>query len=191
MSLDDFDPHEVTAAEAFSDNQEFTEINSDTREFVADIILKLNYIESKMSNLITEYVNSDKRYFINHVLLNSLVVNFSSKYKVITYIIEEEKLDVPKDFNKAIKILMSKRNQVAHSDSISEPDIDVEVDVDGDREGPHFSLYNVFDYPTVSFFENGKVNYTSIKKIYDDFIKYFTIAEEQLNNIEKQITDKR
>lgn len=156
------------------------------REIVADIIIKLNLIESKLKDIITKYIASEKTEFVRDILLNNLIVNMSSKVKALQYIIGTEGLEVSKDFKKSLMIIMTKRNMIAHADGLLDPNIDVDIDVDWNPDGSY--IYPIFEVETrIPTFENGKINYSEINKVHEDFNKYFEIANTELNSIKGQL----
>lgn len=158
---------------------------------VAEVLINLNLIESKISDIIARYINSEKDDFIRKVLLSSLIVNFSSKLNVLKYILRSEKIDPPKDFFKAIAIIMTKRNVLAHSDSLLNIEADVvDVDFDWNHDGTY--MYPIYgpEEPCLPVINDGTINYENISKIIDDFSKYFEIAKSGLESIEEQIIPK-
>jgi hypothetical protein len=163
------------------------ELISKHKEIISDIITKFNQIENLIKKTITSYIASDKTEFINDILLNNLILNFSSKYKILQYIITIEKIEVNKKFNNSIKILMSNRNIIAHSDNL------LDYEITPIEENLFFT--NVLKFPryTSPFqkvepknqttINNGKIQSIEIDKIHKDFIKHFEIAIGELKTI--------
>lgn len=162
---------------------------------VADVIINLNLIESKFTDIISRYINSEKMKLVREIVLNSLVVNFSSKAKIIEYILESENIELSenvkckKAFFKAIRNLMRMRNVIAHSDCLLKIEADI-VDVDFDwsyEEGSvMYPVYGPLE-PSLAIINEGKVNYQNISKIVDDFSKYFKIAIDGLKEINSKL----
>ena len=159
---------------------------------VAEVLINLNLLESQISDIIARYINSEKDDFVRKVLLSSLIVNFSSKLNVLKYILRSEKIDPPKDFFKAIAIIMTKRNVLAHSDSLLNIEADVvDVDFDWNHDGTY--MYPIYgpEEPSLPVINDGAINYENISKIIDDFSKYFEIAKKGLESIEESIFPKK
>ena len=155
---------------------------------VAEVLINLNLIETKISDILAKYINSEKDDFIRHVFLSSLIVNFSSKLKVLKYVLKSEKIKQPKDFFKAITIIMTKRNVLAHSDSLLNIEANV-VDVDFDWEHDGTYMYPIYgpSEPNLPIINDGNINYENISKIIEDFSKYFEIAKAGLETISKDL----
>lgn len=71
-------------------------IINEIRLQVADVIIDLNLIESKLADIISKYINSDRKIFVREILLNSQLMNFSTKFKILKFIISQEKINEPK-----------------------------------------------------------------------------------------------
>ena len=155
---------------------------------IADIIINLNVIESKISDIISKYVRSERDEFVREVLLNSLIINFTSKVNVLRYILKAEEIDTPKDLFKAIQILATKRNIIAHSESLLKLEQDV-ADIDYEWDNGEMSLYPIYELgePNIPIINDGNVNYEAISKIASDFSKYFDIASGGLQEIEDKL----
>lgn len=171
------------------------EMEKEIRLQVADVIINLNLIESKFVDIISRYINSEKKKFVCEIVLNSLVVNFSSKAKIVEYILESEKIELSesvkskKTFFRAIRNLMTMRNVIAHSDCLLriEPDI-VDVDFDWSYEAGciPYPIYGPLE-PSLAIINEGQVIYQSISKIVEDFSKYFKIAINGLKEIDSKL----
>ncbi len=169
-----------------------TEIVQSIKVRVAEVLINLNLIEAKISDIITTYINSEREDFIRKVLLSSLIVNFSSKLNVLKYILRSEKVEPPKDFFKAVAIIMTKRNVLAHSDSLLNIEADVvDVDFDWNHDGTY--MYPIYgpEEPNLPIINDGVINFENISKIIDDFTKYFEIAEKALDSIENSLYPKK
>jgi len=169
------------------------ELISKHKEIISDIITKFNQIENLVKKIISSYIASNKTEFINEVLLNNLILNFSSKYKILQYIIAIEKINVDKDFYNSIKVLMTNRNIIAHSDNL------LDYEIIPIKE--NFFTTQVLKFPRYlsalqkvepknqTTINNGKIQSIEIDKIHSDFNKYFEIAVNELNAIQ-EIIDK-
>jgi hypothetical protein len=158
---------------------------------LADVIINLNLCEKGIKNIIANFITSHKGYFVQEILLNNHIINFSSKVKVLYCIIAEEKITVDKDFKKAINIIMTKRNTLAHSDSVLDDRTLGDIDVDWNPDGVMtFPIWVEADPVTLIFNNDGTTNYEEIEKIIDDFDKYYKIVLKDLNNIATIIHDK-
>jgi len=156
---------------------------------VADVIINLNLIESKISDIISKYINSEKQLFVREMLLNSMIINFSAKFKILKHILKSEELNEPKDFSKAIQIIMNKRNIIAHSDSLLNIELDV-IDVDCDWSPDYSSMFPIYGPlgPSLRTIENDEIEYQNISKIVKDFSKYFRIANDGLKEIDSKLS---
>lgn len=143
---------------------------------VAEIVTKFNLIEFQVKEIIAGFVKAKEVDFLRDILLNNMIVNFSSKTKALFYLINDKNLNFTntelKEFKRSLLILMTKRNIVAHSDSVLEPTYeiigwDVDYNKEGNLEFPDIEITE----PTVSTLNDGKIEYSNIEKIYSDFLK--------------------
>lgn len=143
---------------------------------VAEIVTKFNLIEFQVKEIIAGFVKAKEVDFLIDILLNNMIVNFSSKTKALFYLINDKNLNFTntelKEFKRSLLILMIKRNIVAHSDSVLEPTYeiigwDVDYNKEGNLEFPDIEITE----PTVSTLNDGKIEYSNIEKIYSDFLK--------------------
>lgn len=143
---------------------------------VAEIVTKFNLIEFQVKEIIAGFVKAKEVDFLIDILLNNMIVNFSSKTKALFYLINDKNLNFTntelKEFKRSLLILMTKRNIVAHSDSVLEPTYeiigwDVDYNKEGNLEFPDIEITE----PTVSTLNDGKIEYSNIEKIYSDFLK--------------------
>lgn len=143
---------------------------------VAEIVTKFNLIEFQVKEIIAGFVKAKEVDFLRDILLNNMIVNFSSKTKALFYLINDKNLNFTntelKEFKRSLLILMIKRNIVAHSDSVLEPTYeiigwDVDYNKEGNLEFPDIEITE----PTVSTLNDGKIEYSNIEKIYSDFLK--------------------
>ena len=163
---------------------EAEEIIAKSRELIADVIIDFNLIEFMTKEVIAVYISSEKNKFVSEILLNNLIVNMSSKVKILRYIISEEKIKVDKNFLRSFNVIMLKRNMLAHSETLNEVGFDVvDVDVDWSRDGSTLVPIYDYGYPEITTISEGKVSYESILKVEEDFKKYFEIARKGLNEI--------
>src|SRR5687768_3518726 len=103
---------------------------------IGDVIINLNLIEAKLGDIIAKYINSPKDNFVRHVLLSSLMISFASKINVLKYILTSEGIELNRPFFKSLTIIMTKRNVVAHSESLLNIEAEViDVDFDWNRDG--------------------------------------------------------
>lgn len=165
------------------------EIINEIRLQVADVIIDLNLIESKLADIISRYINSDRKTFVREILLNSQLMNFSTKFKILQFIISSEKLSEPINLYKSIKEIMHKRNITAHSDGLLKIEADI-IDVDFDWSYEGSIMYPVYgpSEPSLAIINEGKVNYQNISKIVEDFSKYFNIAMDGLDEIDLKLS---
>ncbi len=170
------------------------ELISRNKEIISDIIIKFNEVENSFKDIITEFIGSERSEFVKDILLNNLVLNFSSKFKILQYIIENQNIKVHADFNKSIKVLMSKRNIIAHSDNLidfnvipAEPDLFTQYVL----KIPSYMLAWQEVKPKKQItFNNGKIESSDIEKIYSDFLKYYKKAMPELNKVLKAVKEK-
>ena len=170
------------------------ELISRNKEIISDIVIKFNQVENTVKEIITKFINSEKTEFINNILLNNLILNFSSKFKVLQYIIADKGIETDKNFNKSIRILMANRNIIAHSDNMLEYDV---IPIKED-----FFFHQVMKIPRYMSpiqkvesksqltINNGQIQTLEIEKVYSDFIKYFDIATSELNKIMEILKEK-
>lgn len=169
------------------------ELISKHKEIISEIITKFNQIENSIKIIIASYIASEKTEFINEILLNNLILNFSSKYKILQYIIAKEEIKVSKNFNNSIKILMTNRNIIAHSDNLFDYEIiPIKENLFSTqvlRFPRYLSPLQKIESKNQKTINNGEIQNLEIDKIHNDFIKYFEIALGELNKI-KDAVDK-
>lgn len=168
---------------------EYQNLINKIRLQVADVIINYNLLELEIKEIIGLYINSDKTEFIFKVLLNNLVVSFSAKVNLLKYIIKKENIVVDSKFQNSLKVIMTKRNILAHSDEILklEPNI---VDIDVDWNHDECFIYPIYKGASESFIhtlDDGQINYQFISKIVEDFIKYYSLAKEELIKVRNHI----
>lgn len=147
---------------------------------IADVIIKMNDCERLMKIIIANFLKAKDEYFVKEVLLNNHLVNFSSKTKLILYIIEAKKIECDKkELKNALNTMMLKRNALAHSDSPLEDFIlSSKIDEDGIRK---FDI--VETEPKAPIYQSDKFAYEEYEKIITDFDKYYEIAYNRLMGI--------
>ena len=154
---------------------------------VGDLIIKLNKVEKKVKKIITEYINTEKSYFVQYILLNNLIISFSGKVKALEYIIREEEIETHKDFMRSFKILMTKRNMIAHSDTLLDDFIISGFDADWNQDGIMDTPIFEDAEPVVTTINNGDLTFEEVEKAMVDFEKYYLIASEELEKIYMRI----
>lgn len=168
---------------------EYEEMENKIRLHVADVIINLNLVEFEIKEIIGKYIDSEKKEFIENILLNNLILSFSIKVNILKYIIKKENIEVGKDFQNSLKVIMNKRNILAHSDSILniEPDV-IDIDVDWNHDECFLvPIYGGAIEPHLCTIEDGKINYQNITKIAEDFLKHYEIAKHGLLIIRSRI----
>lgn len=150
---------------------------------IADVIVSCNLVEKEMKNIISAYINSKRSFFVSEILLNNMTINLGVKRKVIEYIIKEEKIEVDKDYNKGLHIIMNKRNMIAHSDSVLDNHQIVDVDVSFEHDGAFYEPVFEEAEPLISTIESGKYRYEAVSKICTDFEKYYKIVSAELSKV--------
>ncbi|CAM3640467.1 hypothetical protein FLGE108171_07615 [Flavobacterium gelidilacus] len=160
------------------------------KEIISDIIIKFNTVEKLIKEIISKYISSEKTTFINDILLNNLILNFSSKFKILSYIIEIEKINIDKNLNNSIKNIMTFRNIIAHSDNLIDYEIislaqsDLSFTLNLPRS---MSPMQKVESKKQTTLNSGKINEIEIEKIHKDFIKHFNISFENLGLINKKL----
>ena len=154
---------------------------------IANVIIDLNIIEKEIKNSISYYVSSKQSFFVSEILLNNHVISMANKLKALQYIIREEKIEVSKDFFKALTIIMNKRNVLAHSDTVLEDYTLDDVDVDWEPDGvTYWPIYKEAE-PGAWTFSQGDINFNTVDKIVADFEKYHKIASDELARVSQII----
>jgi hypothetical protein len=166
---------------------------------IADVIIGLNECETMIKNIISGYIDSKKQsHFVSEILLNNSIVSFGTKIKLLHFIVKTEQIEIGKDFRNALLVIISKRNMLAHSDSLL-MDFDFEV-TDVEDPTDYFSedelLRNAYlnnristvkvtevAPKAISITGDGSVNYEEVEKTIADFMKYKKIVTEDLLNI--------
>lgn len=173
----------------------WNEIDSATREIVADIVLKFNFIEHYLdkiiSSYITETVSSSDRIvndFLPRILLHSSIIAFNSKFQVVLVLVREANLSESNDWKTAVRLLMRIRNQVVHSQSIFKPKWSFSPDESD--QAPEAVNDVFFDFPDIPIIQENKYSETSLITLKSTFDKYYEIALNALNSFESQIFNK-
>jgi hypothetical protein len=166
------------------------ELTTKHKEIISDIITKFNHIEKSVKEIIANYIDSDKNEFINEILLSSLILNFTTKNKILKYIVATEEIKVSSDFKKGMLLLMTSRNIIAHSDNLLEYDIiRFEENFNPSRSVQSLtSLGGTAAYQKVvpkkqMTLNDDKIQNMEIEKIHENFIKYFAILLQDLKQI--------
>jgi len=153
---------------------------------IADVIIKFNFIEQRINQIIQEYIDSEAAYFVEKILLNSLILNVGSKFKILQYIVVTEKVKVSKEWKNSMQMLMTRRNLIAHSDNLLGFYQDLEdVEFLYNKETGDNDIYPIFieAQPDISIFENGVVNYVEMSRILNQFEKYYDMVDKDLTVI--------
>ena len=160
------------------------------KEIVADIILKFNEVEYLIKTIISIYISSDKKEFIDNVLLNNLILSFSSKNNILKYIIENNNklTDNSKKLKDSIKNLMGFRNIVAHSDNLIDYNVTIEEDLFSRyilKIPRYMSSMNVKKVESKAqiTLNDGKILSSEIGKLHSDFLKHYKIVSSELKLI--------
>jgi hypothetical protein len=151
---------------------------------IADIIIKLNKIERLIKDIIGYYTDSDRKFFMMEILLNNHIITLSNKIRVLKYILKEEKIEVPKEFNNSLFVIMSKRNALAHSDTVT---------IDTKFEGFEYEATSPTTImaipkfkkiePGTYEFQNDGLSFATVNKIAADFKKHYNIVRPVLGKI--------
>ena len=108
---------ELAVSHQVQDMSEYKPVleNFKGREDLVFVIDRFNYIEYKVTEIISSYIGAipERKKFVNSILLNNSIVSFGAKIKLLFHINSIEKLfDLKKDdFHRLAHI----RNQFAHS----------------------------------------------------------------------------
>ncbi|WP_221389933.1 hypothetical protein [Dyadobacter sp. NIV53] len=163
------------------------EVNiTNVKTHIAEIIINFNFTEQRINEIIEEYIDSRAEYFINNILLSSLILNVGAKVKILNYIVVTEAIDLPKEWMNPFHMLMKNRNLIAHSDNLLAFDQDLEdlefvYNNETGEADPSPTWIEVPPY--IPIFDKGKVNYVEISMILDEFDKYYARVDESLKII--------
>lgn len=140
---------------------------------IADVILNLNECERWMKIVISNYISSSKKSFVNEILLNNSIINFGNKIKILEYIVKEKGIKTDKDFISALNIMASKRNALAHSDSYLED----------------FRLYPIVEDidPETNTLVKGVLTNETYDKIFEVFDRKYKLVINELHQINLKI----
>jgi len=153
-------------------------------DLIAHIIIKFNDVEAKLKNIISNYINSDKEYFVNDCLLNNLVINFHTKFTLLRIIAKEKNIVITKDFRNAVHNISTIRNAVAHSDQLNNISI---IGGEMDSDGIPIPIYGLD--PDIITIQNDEIIKEKLFDKENSFNKYYEIVISELENIEKQINN--
>lgn len=121
-------------------------------------------------------------------------MSFSSKYKLLQYIIANQDIKIDKNFNNNIKVLMSNRNIIAHSDNL------LDYSIIPLKENLFFTQVLKMPIATMPYqkvesknqftLSEGQIKSLEIEKIHSDFIRHYEKASEKLKYIFEIIKEK-
>ncbi|MCG8805866.1 hypothetical protein G1K75_09370 [Tenacibaculum finnmarkense] len=165
-----------------------------SKNLIINIIRKFNLVESEIKYIISCYIDSKEVEFLENVLLNNMIINFSTKKKLLTYIIRDKNIlsdSRVKKLNQSLNVMMNKRNLMVHSDTVfgmnTVFDFDSIDDDKYDKNADEFIKYLVsktsFNRPSASTINDGKIEVYNVNEIHNHFIKHFKIADEILTEI--------
>jgi hypothetical protein len=149
---------------------------------ISQILADFNTIEGRLKTVIRIYVDPKEDDFFEDYIMNNLIVNFASKYKLLRAILKRTDKPISKDFDKSIKIIMTIRNSVAHSEFLNNETI---VDAEIDSDGFQFPIYG--HKSKIITLENDEMIENDIIDKYKVFQKYFETACNELDKIETQL----
>lgn len=168
-----------------------SELQTDAKSKVGDVIIKVNLIEKTVKQILSRYISSPHTDFVNDVLLNNMITNLSVKIKLLRHILVEEGHPMDKKLQNSLHVLLNKRNVLAHSESLLDTWDDlVDVGFDYNNDAPP-SMYGILETqePDIPIYENDSVNYEKLSKVISDFEKHYKLCEEGLLEIEKKLFD--
>ncbi len=150
---------------------------------ITEVIIKFNEIESNIKSIISNYLKSEKPYFVDNYLLNNLVIDFTKKYNILRFIAFENNFKINSEVHKAIKIISTIRNAVAHSDKLSNFSI-IGAELDSDEfQFPIFGLD-----PDIITIDNDQLIEEKLKDKVIIFRKYYEIVKLGLIEFENQLS---
>lgn len=155
---------------------------------IAEVIIMLNHIEKSIKDFLLMYIKASNQEFVENVLLNNQIVSFSSKVKLLQYILGKEADRVKattntdlKEFFNALHTIMQKRNALAHSDS---PLYTIKFDIEDGVNGDVPSIIKVEEIPgTANTIGKGSMEEKPYAEIIAEFNKYHVIAREGLADL--------
>lgn len=150
---------------------------------IADVILKLNECERCVKVCINYYLGTKNESFVMDILLNNHIIPFGNKLKLLFYILNEQKIE-HKELKKALNIILTKRNAIAHSDN---PLSDIMLVKDGENDDgtPYFKVEDAEN--EILMYDNGTFNNEKLEKVLMDFDKYYKIAQNGLISVSLKI----
>ncbi|MFL5766095.1 MAG: hypothetical protein ACJ77K_19275 [Bacteroidia bacterium] len=166
-------------------------VNEKTKELkmdIADVIISLNHIERDIKGFLMKYIKSNNPEFVEHVLLNNQIVSFSSKVKLLEYVLGKEDAKVKnktnvdvKTFINALHTIMQKRNALAHSDS---PLYTINIDIlESIGENMPSSISVTETAGRAHTIGKGSISEKAYSDIISEFRKYHTIAQDGLREL--------
>ena len=177
--------------------EKYQKREAEVKTAVAEIIIKVNLFEQKVKEIVSLYINAEKVDFVNDFVLNNLILNANSKIKLLKSLLIIEVLNPDKnykDFFSAIKNLLQFRNAIAHSDQLIElePEFNIEFNYEHEiRDSIPFIEYTG-DYwlPTISIFNDGKVDEKEFKNILENFNKNYEKVMAEIEEIKNKLFSK-
>jgi hypothetical protein len=157
---------------------------------VAEIIIKFNFLELSIKEIIALYIHSDKTDFINQILLNNSIISFNSKLSLLNFIADNEdiKFSIKQELHSLIKI----RNAIAHSDNLFNMDGDIigheTVDDEFNIEIPIYAPST--NGPKIAIFNSGKFSETAFDTYYKEFNEKIITAEKWLTETKSSLREK-
>ncbi len=161
---------------------------NDVKSKVADVIIKFNFLELALKELLVTYIDSKHTNFLRDIVFHNSVVSFNSKLTILQILTQKE--GIPFQSTKEIlHSLIKIRNAIAHSDNLLNVDGDLigyeELDVDSGGQIPIYEPYQ--NGPKVTILHSGKVDEKGLDKLCEEFNEKITIVEVALDAISRSL----
>lgn len=167
-----------------------TEIKAQIMNTIGKVIFNFNIIEKKIDSIITHYfhIEEEKQEFFKTHLLNTSIISFASKVKLLKQIFEHIEIEDIKSTIKLLEELNKYRNIFAHcSIEFEQVKLDIEnlknLDVNVNEETTFLEakLKHTMN-------AQGKISDKKFFELYEEFKQKTIEVEKILNDINQGIT---
>lgn len=156
-----------------------SKIRAEVTNTIGKVIFNFNIIEEKLNSILTQYfqISKEKEEFFKTQFLNTSIINFNSKIKILKQILEELEIKNSKEIIKLLENCNRYRNAFAHCR--------VEFEQVTNQENHQIYLEICVIKPKLknSMNAQGKVSDKEFYTLYEEFKNSVLEVEEELNKI--------
>lgn len=169
-----------------------SKIRGEVTNTIGKVIFNFNIIEETVNSIIVNYfeISKEKEEFFRTQFLNTSIINFNSKIKLLKQILEEKKYEYTKETIKLLEDINRYRNVFAHCKIEFEqvfPNSTTKENLNDSSNSQLIHIYMEMNFikPTLKHSMNaqGKVSDKEFFKIYEEYKDKVLEVEEKLKEI--------